>query len=94
MEGDFTTLRELSSAGVMTDILTLIGSGGGGGGTITSATAPLAINSGVLSIDLASYATTAAVNTLLANFVLASAYNTAMPTKIDTLTAGSNITSE
>ena len=30
-QGDFTTLRVPSSAGVMTDILTLIGSGGGGG---------------------------------------------------------------
>ena len=64
-EGDFTALRVLSSAGVMTDILTLIGSGGGGGSTISSATTPLAINSGVLSIDLACYATTAAVNALL-----------------------------
>ena len=70
-EGDFHTLRVLSG-GVMTDILTLIVSGGGGGGAVSSATAPLAINSGVLSIDLAAYATTSAVNTLMANYTLTS----------------------
>ena len=65
-EGDFTGLRVLSN-GVMTDILTLVGSGSG---TVTSATAPLAITSGVLSVDLSSYITSSAVNALLANYRL------------------------
>ena len=42
-------------------------------------------------MDLSSHATTAAVNALLANYVLTSAYNTAMATKLDGLTAGSGI---
>ncbi len=60
----------------MTDILTLIGAGGG---TVTSATLPLSIANGVLSIDLSSYSDTVAVNTLLAN-------------KIDTVTVAAPLT--
>ena len=52
-QGDFTLLRVFDPAtGQMTDILALIGAAGG---TVTSAAAPLAINSGVLSINLAGY---------------------------------------
>ena len=68
----------------------LNGLGGGGGGAVSSATLPLSISNGVLSINLSSYSDTAAmtayittalasyvtsagVNTLLANYVLASA---------------------
>ena len=92
-QGDFTTLRVLSN-GVMTDILALIGSDGGTA-TLIGAGAAVVTGTGstrTITVDLSSYATTAAVNALLANYVLASAYNTAMAAKIDTLTAGSNIT--
>ncbi len=54
-QGDFTLLRVLSN-GAMTDILTLIGSGGSG--AVTSATAPLSISNGVLSINLSGYMAT------------------------------------
>ena len=46
-EGDFTALRVLNGES-MVDVLTLINAGGGGG-AVTSATAPLSINAGVLS---------------------------------------------
>ena len=53
-QGDFTLLRVLDTAtGQMTNVLALVGAAGGG--TVTSATAPLSINSGVLSINLAGY---------------------------------------
>ena len=55
-QGDFTLLRVLSN-GAMTDILTLMGSGGSG--AVTSATAALSISgSGVLSIDGTGYLAT------------------------------------
>ena len=54
-QGDFTLLRVLSN-GAMTDILTLIGSGGSG--AVTSATAPLSISNGVLSINLSGFIAT------------------------------------
>ena len=44
------------------DVRTLIAAGGGGG-AVTSATTPLTITSGVLAIDLTTYATNAAVAT-------------------------------
>lgn len=68
-EGDFHRLAVLHN-GSMTKIISLIGSLGGG--SVNSATAPLSI-SGVLSIDLSSYITSGAVNTLLANYRLTSA---------------------
>ena len=49
-QGDFTLLNVLHN-GTMTDILTLVGVGGGGGGAVTSATSPLSISSGVLSLS-------------------------------------------
>ena len=79
-EGDFTALRVLSN-GVMTDILTLVGSGSG---AVTSATTPLQISGGVLSIDLAAYATSSAVSTLLANYRLTSQL-------FDNVTAGAGL---
>ena len=59
-QGDFTLLRVLYN-GAMTDILAVIPAlaGGGGGGTVTSATAPLSISSGVLSLNLNGYCTAA-----------------------------------
>jgi len=51
-QGDFTMLRVLSG-GSFVDILSLINQAGGsgtGGGTVTSATLPLSISNGVLSI--------------------------------------------
>ena len=93
-QGDFTALRVLSN-GAMTDILKMIGSGGAGITTIVGAGAAVVNGTGssrTITVDLSAYATTVTVNTLLANYVLASAYNTAMAAKIDTLTAGANIT--
>ena len=53
-QGDFTLLRVLDPAtGQMTNVLALIGAARGG--AVTSATAPLSINSGVLSINLTGY---------------------------------------
>jgi len=51
----------------MTDILTLVGGGGGGGGTVTSATSPLNINSGVLSLNLSGICTAATSPLTLTN---------------------------
>ena len=65
-EGDFHRLAVLNASGVMTDILSLISSAVSTAGAVQSATAPLAINSGVLSINLGSYSTTAQVNTSIA----------------------------
>ncbi len=66
-EGDFHRLAVLSN-GSMTDIISLIGSSGssGGGGNVNSASTPLSISGGVLSIDLSSYTNTAGLTTLLA----------------------------
>ena len=60
-EGDFTLLRVLSNAAIMTNILDLIaaGGGGGGGGIVTGAQLPLSVNQGVLSIDTSSFCTSA-----------------------------------
>ena len=67
------TKISLIQGNAVTDILSIIADGAGVG-TVTSATAPLAINSsGVLTIDLAAYATSSAVNSLLANYTLTSA---------------------
>ena len=68
-EGDFHRLAMLSN-GQMTDILTLLGGGGGSG--VTSANTPLSISGSTMSIDLAAYATSSAVNTLLAKYRLTS----------------------
>ena len=62
-EGDFHRLAVLHN-GSMTNIIALIGSLGGG--SVNSATKPLNISAGVLSIDLSAYTTTAGLTTLLA----------------------------
>ena len=91
-QGDFTLLRVLHN-GAMTDILTLVASGGGAAGVtdVTSQSSELTVaTSGTtrqLTLNLSAYITNVAVNTLLANYVLASAYNTAMSAKLDSLTA-------
>mgnify|MGYP000441336255 CR=1 FL=1 len=64
-EGDFHRLAVLHN-GNMTDIISLIGSLNVSG-AMNSATTPLNIDNNVLSIDLAAYATSSAVNALLAN---------------------------
>ena len=67
------TKISLIQGNAVNDILSIIAAGGGSG-TVTSATAPLSISStGVLTVDLAAYATSAAVNSLLANYTLTSA---------------------
>ena len=54
-QGDFTLLNVLHN-GSMQNIITLIGSLGSG--NVDSATTPLSISGGVLSIDLSSYTNT------------------------------------
>ena len=66
-EGDFHRLAVLHN-NEMTNIISLIGSLGSG--AVNSATTPLSISGGVLSVDLSSYITSSAVNTLLANYRL------------------------
>ena len=69
-QGGFTLLRALHN-GSMQNIITLICSSGCG---VDSATTPLSINGGVLSVDLSGYGTTAQINsaitTALAPYVL------------------------
>ena len=55
-QGSFDKIYVKDSNGAMTDILTLLA---GAGGTVTSATLPLSINSGVLSLDLSGFCTSA-----------------------------------
>ena len=55
-QGSFDKICVKDSNGAMTDILTLLA---GAGGTVTSATLPLNINSGVLSLDLSGFCTSA-----------------------------------
>ena len=50
-QGEFDLLRVRDASGQMVDVLTLRG---GDGGAVTSATAPLSISAGVLSVDLSS----------------------------------------
>ena len=67
-EGDFHRLSVLHN-GDMTNIISLIGSLGGSG-AVQSASTPLSISGGVLSVDLSSYITSSAVNALLAQYRL------------------------
>ena len=62
-EGDFHRLAVMHN-GSMTDIDSLISSLGGG--SENSATTPLSIGGGVLSIDLSAYTNTTGLTTLLA----------------------------
>ena len=55
-QGSFDKIYVKDSNGAMTDILMLVA---GAGGTVTSATPPLTINSGVLSLDLSGFCTSA-----------------------------------
>ena len=55
-QGSFDKIYVKGSNGAMTDILTLLA---GAGGTVTSATLPLSINSGTLSLDLSGFCTSA-----------------------------------
>ena len=80
-EGDFHRLAVLHN-GSLTDIISLIGSSGGV--RVNSATTPLNINNNVLSIDLAAYATSSAVNASLANYRLTSQL-------FDNVTAGAGL---
>ena len=61
--GKFHTLHVKDSNGVFQDILVLL-SAGGGGANLT-ATLPLAISNGVISIDLSQYSTSSAITSLL-----------------------------
>ena len=87
-EGDFHRLHLLYN-GVMQDIVPLLGGGGSGSGTVSSATLPLSISNGVLSIDLSAYSTTSAINTLLANYALASSLSNYIQTTHESNKIGS-----
>ena len=63
-QGSFDKIHIKDSNGAMTDILTLLA---GAGGTVTSATLPLSINSGVLSLDLSGFCTSASTPLSLTN---------------------------
>ena len=64
-QGSFTLLNVLDTAtGNMTDIMVLLANAGGGG-TVASATLPLSISGGVISLDLTAYTTTAVLTGLL-----------------------------
>ena len=69
------------------DVRTLIA---GGSGTVTSATSPLTIASGVLAINLTPYSTTAAVNAAISTAV-STAINTYATTDAAALTAALNL---
>ena len=58
----FDTLYVKNASGDMVNVLTLIGASAG---AVSSATAPLNISSGILSIDLSNYTNTAGLTTLL-----------------------------
>ena len=65
-QGNFTLLQILDpTTNQLVNILTLINNATGG---VQSAQAPLALNTGVLSIDLSAYSTTSAIQTLLNNY--------------------------
>ena len=55
-QGSFDKVYLRDASGNMVDLLTLLA---GAGGTVTSATPPLTINSGVLSLDLSGFCTSA-----------------------------------
>jgi len=61
-EGEFDLLKVRDASGNMVNILSLLG-----GGAVTSATQPLHISNGVMSINLANYSTTAQMNTAILN---------------------------
>ena len=92
-QGSFDKICIKDGSGAMTDILTLVASGGGAAGVtdVTSQSSELTVATNgttrQLTLNLSAYASIAAMNTLLANYVLASAYNTAMSAKLDSLTA-------
>ena len=62
-QGSFDTLYVKNASGDMVNVLTLIGASAG---AVSSATAPLNISSGILSIDLSNYTNTAGLTTLMA----------------------------
>ena len=77
-QGRFHTIYINNGSGTYVDILTLMG-GGGGSGTVSSATLPLSINSGVLSINTSTFCTAASAPLALLNGQLSidlSSYNT------------------
>ena len=78
----------LYRGGSYQDLNTILNGLGGGSGAIT---ALVGAGAAVVTGTGSSRTITAAVNGLLANYVLTSAYNTTMATKLDSLTAGSGI---
>ena len=65
-QGTFDTIYIRDASGNIVNILTLLG-GGGSGGIVASVASPLAINSGVLSLNLGGFATAATTPLSLLN---------------------------
>ena len=78
-QGRFDRIYLRTSQGQYVDLLSLLGSGGSGSGIVTSASAPLAVTAGNLTIDLSTYLTssqiTAAIANALSSYSLTSALN-------------------
>ena len=72
--GNFTLLQVLDpTTNQLVNMLTLINNATGG---VQNAQAPLALNTGVLSIDLSAYSTTTDIQTLLSNYTDTAGLNT------------------
>ena len=86
--GTFDALS-LYRGGAYQDLnVVLNGLGGGGGGAVSSATLPLSITNGVLSIDLTAFSDTTAMNTAittaLSNYVTSTALTNVLSGYTDT----------
>ena len=77
----------------MNNVLDALSIGGGGGGIIQSATYPLTISGGVLSINLSNYLTQAQINTLLQQYVTQTLLNTTLSSYSNTTAMNSAISS-
>ena len=86
--GDFHSLRFLRDGTHQEINAVLNGIGGGGGGAVSSATLPLSISNGVISIDLSSYSNTTAmsayVTTALVSYVTSTALTNVLSGYTDT----------
>ena len=66
------------------EVRDLINAQGGGGGIVSSATLPLSISNGVLSIDLTAYSSTSQINSMLTNYITNTALSNTLSGYTDT----------
>ena len=76
--GDFHSLRFLRNGTHQEINAVLNGIGGGGGGAVSSATLPLSISNGVISVDLGSYSNTAAMTAYVTTTLVSYVTNTVL----------------